>query len=362
MNQNILTIAQIFSHHTIISATPLGNGNINDTYLVIDAQGPFILQRLNTKVFPTPQLILDNQKILQKLLVSQPKKDSTFRIPGLILTRHGHSHHQDDNAHYWRAQEFIDQSQEIEELQEYQAESVGRILGRFHRLGEDQSCRNFHTTLPGLHATEAHLRQYTAQINTPQDAPQDILSFCRAYINHHQHKATLIAHKLQQQPCDKWLTHGDPKLANILFDTTSGLACSLIDLDTIGPGFIQHDLSDLIRSCCNPEGEDSPKTAINFSQTLAKKIITGYSAVMSPLLTKDEITLLGKSLWLMPFELGVRFLTDYLQGSTYFKTSSPHHNLARAHNQFQLTEQIIEAQPALEEHLGNSFSPNKTPK
>ncbi len=355
MNQNILTIAKIFSHHTIISATPLGNGNINDTYLVLDAQGPFILQRLNSKVFPAPKLILANQRLLQKLLASQPKKDATFRIPNLILTRHGHSHHQDANAHYWRALEFITQSKEIKELQEYQAESVGRILGRFHRLGEDTSCRNFHTILPGLHTTGAYLRQYTSQTNTPQDAPQDLLSFCRDCINHHQHKASLIASKLQHHLRTKWLTHGDPKLANILFDKTSGLACSLIDLDTIGPGLIQHDLSDLIRSCCNQAGEDSPKATIHFNQTLAQKIITGYSAVMSPLLSEDEITLLGRSLWLMSFELGVRFLTDYLQGSTYFKTSFPHHNLTRAHNQFQLTEQIIEAQPALEEYLCNCF-------
>ena len=155
------------------------------------------------------------------------------------------------------------------------------------------------------------------------------------------------------------LIHGDPKLANILFDRATNMACSLIDLDTIGPGLIHHDLSDLIRSCCNRAGEESPLRNISFDLELAKAILTGYSKETASFLTPAEINLISKSLWLIPFELGVRFLNDYLAGSIYFKTSSPHQNLNRAQNQFKLAMEIEQNQAELTNHINCCFSFSK---
>ncbi len=355
MNQDILTIAQHFSHHNIISAEPFGNGNINDTYLVTDSNQQFILQRLNQAVFNEPQLIFENYVLLQELLIKQATNNKPVHIPKLILTGEGKSHHR-DKQNMWRAQEFIENSHETDKLLPHQAQSIGQLLGGFHKLGQGQPITRFHDTLPRLHATSHHIQQYNSIKQTITDAPQDHLFFCEDCINKLQQKALDIDQQLRLPTIPKRLIHGDPKLANILFDKTTNKACSLIDLDTIGPGLIHHDLSDLIRSSCNHGGEEGRPDETHFELALAQEIITGYSSETASFLSSAEINLLGKSLWLIPFELGIRFLNDYLSGSTYFKTSSPHQNCLRARNQFELAFQIVHHKAELQDHIHACFT------
>lgn len=355
MNHDITAIARLFSHHRIISVAELGNGNINDTYLVTDTKRPFILQRLNPAVFANPTLIFENQLKLQKLVQTQPSQNKQLHIPRLLLTTEGRSHYQDMQGHYWRGQEFIENGQEIPHLSSNQAESVGLLLGSFHRLGQSQPSLTFHDILPGLHATSKHLQNYqNVKTNPVAGSTGQDLSFCHDYIEEHQQYAMGVDRKLNKT-MPKRLIHGDPKLANILFDKTSKRACTLIDLDTIGPGLIHHDLSDLIRSCCNRAGEEQGQQEVHFDFESAQRIITGYSNQTASFLTREEVNLLGESLWLIPFELGVRFLCDYLNGSTYFKASSPRQNLTRAAIQLKLSTQIRQLLPELQNHINGCF-------
>jgi Ser/Thr protein kinase RdoA (MazF antagonist) len=356
MNQDIITIAGLFSDHTVITVLPFGNGNIHDTYLVTDTKRQFILQRLNTTVFTQPKLIFANQLQLQQLLDQQPESQTQIHIPQMIPAQNGCSHYKDQHNHYWRAQEFIKNGQEIQQLTLQQAESVGQLLGRFHFLCRQPSALNFHNTLQNLHITTSHIKQYHSIRKIPEDIPKTAFAFCQDCITSHQQEALHLDQQLHDPSIPRRLIHGDPKLANILFDTTTGEACSLIDLDTTGSGIIHHDLSDLIRSCCNSAKEDAPWHRVSFKLELAKKIISGYCTVTGSLLSQAETDLIGKTLWLIPFELGIRFLNDYLAGSVYFKTASPHHNLHRACNQFELAMQVQQHQPQLKEHIASCSS------
>ena len=356
MNQNIISIARFFSPQKIITASSFGNGNINDTYLITDTRQQFILQRLNTTVFTQPHFIFANQLQLEQLLEKQPENNVPIHIPRLIPAQNGHSHYKDQQNHYWRAQEFIQNSHETKQLSSQQAESVGQLLGHCHNLCSEQEASTFHQILPNLHATTKHINNYNNLRHIPDHTPLDICNFCRNYIASQQQKALDLDQQLQEPTLPKRLIHGDPKLANILFNNITCQASTLIDLDTIGAGMIHHDLSDLIRSCCNAAKEDSPRQTVSFKLEFAKKIISGYSNVMAPFLTQAEIDLLGKTLWLIPFELGIRFINDYLSGSVYFKTLSPHHNLNRGCNQFKLAIQIQQHQPELEAHIHTCFT------
>ena len=62
----------------------------------------------------------------------------------------------------------------------------------------------------------------------------------------------------------------------------------------------------------------------------------GYLSAAKGSLTPAEIENLPFSGKLMTFECGMRFLTDYLNGDTYFRTTYPEHNLVRCHTQFKL--------------------------
>jgi Ser/Thr protein kinase RdoA (MazF antagonist) len=359
MHHKAFTIAAFFTPQKIISVEPFGNGNINNTYLVVDSKEKmFILQRLNPTVFQKPNLIIENQLLLQKIVAAKMPFIDSFHVPELYQTLKGNSYYKDEQNHYWRAQEFIQNSGEIAELSSNQANSVGKLLGTFHRLGEGAALHNLHDTLPGLHDTTAHIKHHAEITTSPPDAPKELLDFCRDQIRSLSKNALLLDAELHQPTIPKRLIHGDPKLANILFDNSTHKACSLIDLDTIGPGLIHHDLSDLIRSCCNKAGEDAPPSKVQFDLNLAMKIIEGYSASTGSLLTFAEIALIGKSIWLLPFELGVRFLNDYLEGSIYFKISSPHHNLVRAQTQLLLAHKMYTQQAPLTNHVTRCFVTN----
>lgn len=357
MNTAIHTIAEQFSHQTIISVVPFGDGNINDTYLVTTDKEDFILQRINPVVFPDPRLILANQTQLQKLLAAEKDVSPPFTIPSQRLTCQGKNHYKDEHHCFWRAQEFIKDGREIPTLHHHHGQSVGQLLGFFHGLCSPETACRFHVTLPNIHATRLHLQCYTTRrSSTIKEASPMRLHFCTTSIETYRAEAAQLDHILHEPNLIKRLIHGDPKQSNILFDHKTERACSLIDLDTIGPGPILHDLSDLIRSCCNHAREDEPEAEVIFDLPLAMEIINGYSQVTTSFLSQGEISILGSSLWLMPFELAVRFLNDYLAGSIYFKTSHPQQNLIRSYNQFKLAEQIHQNQHVLQDYVHHCFS------
>jgi Ser/Thr protein kinase RdoA (MazF antagonist) len=132
------------------------------------------------------------------------------------------------------------------------------------------------------------------------------------------------------------IIHGDPKAANVLFDRDCGRAVCLIDLDTVRPGLLLYDIGDCLRSCCNPAGEEGDPEAVGFDADLAREILAGYSTGAGPLFTHRDKALVFAAVCLLSFELGLRFLTDYLDGNRYFKIEHADDNLQRALRQFNL--------------------------
>jgi serine/threonine protein kinase len=137
------------------------------------------------------------------------------------------------------------------------------------------------------------------------------------------------------------IIHGDPKADNVLFDRGSGRAVCLIDLDTVRPGLLLYDIGDCLRSCCNPAGEEGDPDAVRFDVDLAREILTGYYAGAGHLITPSDRASVFDAVCLLSFELGLRFLTDYLEGNRYFRIENDHDNLQRALRQFNLLLALI---------------------
>ena len=135
--------------------------------------------------------------------------------------------------------------------------------------------------------------------------------------------------------------HGDPKVNNVMLDTTTGQAVAMVDLDTVKPGLVHYDLGDCLRSGCNPLGE-TPEDweKVRFEPELCRAILAGYLSLARDFLTETDYAYLYDAIRLLAFELGLRFFTDYLAGNVYFKARHPEHNLVRALVQFKLTESI----------------------
>ena len=335
-----------------------GYGLINNTYLVnIDALPPrrAILQRINPKVFPQPQHIMQNLRMLldhaQHTAAHVPPPDTTLQLPDLYRAFDGRDFVLDTDNSYWRALHFIEGTRVLEHLANpAQAYNIGRALGGFHALLDELPTEHLHTTLPGFHIAPNYLAHFdTVCAHVTNDARTT--AACK-FVSARRTLTATLEHGKHSGALPLRAIHGDPKLDNFLFDLHSDRVVSLIDLDTVQPGLIHYDLGDCIRSCCNRTGESAydPETT-QFDLEFCHSILRGYVGAARSFLTAPDFDFMYDAIRLIPFELGLRFLTDHLAGDVYFKTFSPGQNLHRARVQFQLTTRIEQHEAAIRDMI-----------
>lgn len=335
----------------VASVRPLGNGNINATYLVRGEAGePFVLQRLNGTVFPNPERVMGNllaigEHVERRLGREEP--DGARRrwvVPKVRPTVSGQPWLEAQGA-LWRAISYVPDTVSREALHTpAQAREVGYGLGRFHELLHDLPCERLADTLPGFHITPGYLARYeaicaAAPHRSGADPEREALA--HRFIAERQGWADVLerakaAGKLPERPI-----HGDPKVNNVLLDARSGEAVALVDLDTVKPGLVHYDIGDALRSGCNPLGEETLEIeAVRFDLALCEALLEGYGAMARRFLTAADHRHLYDAIRLISFELGLRFFSDHLAGDVYFHTQRAGQNLDRALVQFQLTASI----------------------
>lgn len=336
MNTLIFIASQFAS--VIRMITPLGNGLINDTYLVATAAKPFVLQRINASVFPKPHGIMENGLAIQRHLQRQPT--IRLQIPAWINTQAGEPYYQDDEGAIWRAQQYIEATQSLEHLRTFaDAKQTGFALGHFHRLFSTLDPAELHDTLPGFHITPEYLAHYHIIAKQSANIDRD----CAAFIEQHEALADVLEQAKRQGLLPIRVIHGDPKLNNFLFHQYEPVIVSLIDLDTVKPGLLHYDIGDCLRSCCHRVADDS------FDLSLCEVILSHYLAETADFFTMAEYDFLYAAIQLIPFELGLRFYTDYLAGNPYFKVTDAEQNLRRAQQQFRLCRSIMAQASALKD-------------
>jgi Ser/Thr protein kinase RdoA (MazF antagonist) len=142
----------------------------------------------------------------------------------------------------------------------------------------------------------------------------------------------------------------------MLFSGHPAEACALIDFDTLQAGLILHDIGDCLRSCCNRRGEgQDPADVASFDLDLAESILAGYAAQTATWLLASEIALVPEAMRLMPLELGLRFLTDHLEGDHYFKVAERGQNLRKARVQFALVLDIERKMTRIRDIVAHRF-------
>jgi hypothetical protein len=347
--ESLFKIASQFSGKgTVASVDSFGSGNINDTFLVNITGGEyqrFVLQRINTQVFRQPTLVMQNMRAYSEHVQGEIKQgfcpDRRWEVPGVIAAKDGSDSYIHDDL-FWRAIGFIEDSQTFDTVQSLQhAQEAGFGLGQFHRSVADLDTTKLADTLPGFHITPSYLAEFfEAQAN--KIIPKSVeVTHCLKFIADRQAWATVLEDAKTAGSLPLRTIHGDPKINNFLMDTTTNHCISLIDLDTVKPGLVHYDIGDGLRSGCNPLGEETADwQAVHFEPDLGKAMLQGYLAGAKGFLTDADYVYIYDGMRLIAFELGLRFFTDYLNGSVYFKTKYPEHNLARALVQFRLTESI----------------------
>ena len=335
-----------------------GNGNINSTFLVTlqgietkSLRTSFVLQRINTNVFPEPKLVMQNIRIYSDHVRDRLAKNPLERrweVPQVLLTDQGEDYWLTENGEYWRSLSFIADSQSFDVMENAsQAREVGYALGTFHYLTSDLAPEKLADTLVGFHITPEYLRQYQAVLAKSKIPSSAELNYCFQIISDRQGLANILEDAKASGKLPLRTMHGDPKVNNILFDQQTNLAMSMIDLDTVKSGLIHYDIGDCLRSGCNPLGEEVAEwESVKFDVDLCSAILAGYLAIGRSFLTEYDYDYIYDAIRVITFELGLRFFTDYLAGNQYFTVKYPEHNLQRSLVQFRLLESI-EAQASV---------------
>ncbi|MEM7382049.1 MAG: aminoglycoside phosphotransferase family protein [Bacteroidota bacterium] len=325
---------------------PIHQGFINDTLLVFEGKDPiYILQRINTTVFPNVDGIMNNVHLALGHL-----KDVDYQSISLIKSQSGDPYFKTEDG-CWRLMTFIDDSVAYDNTTNTEiAFEAGRIIGKFHLLLQDIPTDQFVDTIPDFHNLSLREKQFREAYQKAD--PKLIAKASQAIAFVEDSLARLKEWDVEGLPLR--VCHNDTKLNNILFTKSTNKALCLIDLDTLMKGYFHYDFGDAIRTVANTAPEDEQDhQKITFEKHLFQAFIEGLAA-NGPFLTEKEKEVLPYGAILMPFLHGIRALTDYLNGNLYYRVAYEDQNLDRSLSLFDFTKKAMDETATMREIIQNS--------
>ncbi len=340
-----------------------GSGHINTTFLATynedGKKRNYVIQKVNTSIFPDIDALMNNIFSVTDFLREKIKADGgnphreTLRF---IRTFDGNKYFKDEDGSFFRAYRFVDNSKAYDTVDSAEVfGKSGKAFGRFQKYLSDfpaeslsEIIKNFHNTIwryenefiPAVQADKAD-----RAVNCGEEIK---------FVMHRREDCKKLVELIEKGELPLRVTHNDTKLNNVLFDSDSDDAICVIDLDTVMPGLALYDFGDSIRFGANSCAEDDDnydkvELMLDYFEAYAK----GFLSEAGDALNQCEIDNLAFSAKLMTFECGMRFLTDYLNGDTYFKTAYPEHNLVRAKNQFALVADMERKMEQMQQIIKN---------
>ena len=335
----LIEIANLFNlDGEAISVSPIGNGHINSTFQVVTSNHKrYILQRINNNAFNNIDVLMNNVFIVTEYL-----KNNGFESLHPIITK-DKKKYVEDNSQFYRVYDYIEDTICYEKVDNmFLVYSNAKAFGRLHKVLKKFDANKLGETIPDFHNT---VLRYSKFLGFVREDKYHRAATCLEEIDFIQSRAadySVIISGVQTGDISYAVTHNDPKINNILFDKFTGDVKAIIDLDTVMPGSYLYDVGDSIRSLLTGDNEDNPDTSkLKVDFDIYEAYLKGYLSEMSEALTPKEVELLPFSVYLLAMELGMRFLSDYLNGDQYFKVQFPEHNLIRARTQLALAKDIL---------------------
>ncbi len=355
MNDGIINLDEVLSQYSLkgelYDYSVINNGHINNTFtLNFDDNGNqklYILQQINTNVFKNPDELMSNYigvtDFIRKKVIENggnPKRESIKVYP----TKSGKPYYTDSQGRSWRIINYIINtlSYNLPDNSEicFQA---GKAFGSFQNMLADYPIDTLYETIPNFHNTPSRFADFEKAVADDLSGRAGEVREEIDFILSRKADCSVLTDLLDKGELPLRVTHNDTKLNNVLFDKKSGEAICVIDLDTVMPGLSLYDFGDSLRFAGNIASEDEKNLSkVRFSLEVYRSFTNGYLEAAGRSLTEKEVEYLPFSVKLMTLECGMRFLGDYINGDTYFKTSYPTHNLDRCRTQLKLVSEIEE--------------------
>ena len=326
----------------VVEYVPFGNGHINETKLVTMDNGvQFVLQRINKNVFKRPDLLMENYVGVTKFIrkkIEEMGGDPLREVLNAIPTKDGKPFYFDEEEQYWRLLVYVTDYigyDKVERPEQFYDSAVS--FGDFQYMLRDYPAETLHETIVNFHNTPDRFRQLTEAIANDAKGRLAEVAAEVEFAKAREEFAGTLERARREGKLPLRVTHNDTKLNNILFDSNTGKALCVVDLDTIMPGYSVNDFGDSIRFGATTALEDETDLSkVNFDISLYELYVKGFIEGAKGGLTEGELEMLPIGAIMMTFECGMRVLADYLNGDTYFRIHRPSHNLDRCRNQFKL--------------------------
>ena len=347
---------KFFINTKVLNVVEINSGLINKTYIIehlyCGIKSKFILQSLSN-VFDSHEILIENHQLVAEHISEKIKnkffsfKEKRWEVPNLIRCKSNNLFTFAYESNLWRAMSYIDHTFNLEFLEDDEiAYQTGVGLSKFHMICSDLDCSKLQVGIKNFHNTNYYIDQYRLTIKdynfdklefNIKQRVYDLIFFLSKQLEYVESLLKFLSNKR----LEKNIIHGDPKLNNFLFDIHLKYVVSLIDLDTISIGCLHTDLADCLRSICNTVGEDPiNKDEVYFDIGICMNFLRGYFSI-----NKADIScnfnLLPEFIYIIIFELTIRFLTDFLQSNKVFKINYETHNLFRAEVQYLLLSSFI---------------------
>lgn len=370
--QSVKNISEIAAHFNCnvdtASLKKFGSGHINDTYFLKnrDSDGfDYLLQRINHHIFTDVAQLTENMcKVINHLKSKVALKGMGCpdkEVMTLIEGRDGKYFYQDIYGNFWRMCFFLSNTKTYDVVEtEKQAYEGGKAFGRFQSMLSDMHAESLYEVIPAFHNIKGRLKALEQAVQLDPLSRSATVKTQLDFIHAYAEEMSYFQQPAQEAVLPKRVTHNDTKFNNVLLDENDEAQC-VIDLDTVMCGYVAYDFGDAIRTIVNTRAEDEGDLEkIQLNLPLFEAYTKGYLLEAGGFLVDAEIRSLIMGVLLLPYMQAVRFLTDHINGDTYFKIKFPGHNLQRAKAQLKLFEMLYLRKAELDEIISRHMEGYRT--
>ena len=361
---NFTATLELFSRPgNYVSAEPYGSGHINDTYVVnyLGTNGQakrYVAQRINTNVFRNVTALMDNVRRVTAHL--NQKAGAQSRELTLIPATDGAPAAIDGEGRWWRLYDFIEGAHTVDRVtNEAEAREAACAFGNFQAQLADLPGDRLQETIPNFHHTRSRFENFRRAVADNKAGRAASVQADIEFAFSREADADVLLTLLAKGEVSERVTHNDTKINNVMLDNTTKRSVAVIDLYTVMPGLPLYDFGEMMRTSASSTFEDDAEAGnMHVELPLFKVLVEGYlSSAVGDVLNATERAHLGFAGKLMSYENGLRFLTDYLEGDTYYKIKYPEHNLVRTRTQFAMVRSIEANTDAMSRILEPFVSP-----